>query len=451
MKLTLLPSDGGDCILVESDGIAILADGGMTSSYNAEARAFLGGWKKRTRKSLDLVYVSHVDSDHISGVLQYLEDLVEWRLHKHRVTTDPQHTPPPFPEPPSAKRIWHNAFKALVPDVAEDVGTMLASRANALTSNARSLPDGNPAADPMLGLAAEYRNLANSIPEAVKVSRRIADDQLGIPLNGEFGKKLAMIRGKTPIRLKSNSKLEIRVIGPAKEDVEKLQTFWHKWLQHSDNQSSVGNLLDWLDDNRDALPGLGTSIDDRLGKRSEVTKPNLASLMLLLEEKRAGKPPISVVMTGDGHCDDVLAGLTHHGRISDGAGLHVDVLKIPHHGSKNNLNRNFVRRITADHYVISGVSGKHHNPHVDVLKVLCESRLSANADELSANPEARGRGRPFTIWVNCSTPYLQSRGSSQGTLEQMAKIEHDLNLAAANSNGLMTVNYLTTRPLVVTV
>ena len=30
--------------------------------------------------TLELVYVSHIDNDHISGVLQLLEDEAEWRV-----------------------------------------------------------------------------------------------------------------------------------------------------------------------------------------------------------------------------------------------------------------------------------------------------------------------------------------------------------------------------------
>jgi beta-lactamase superfamily II metal-dependent hydrolase len=73
--------------------------------------------------------------------------------------------------------------------------------------------------------------------------------------------------------------------------------------------------------------------------------------MLLLEESKPGGGVARAIMTGDGHHEDVLAGLKHHGLLPDGQGLHVDLLKIQHHGSEHNLDRYFVKRITADHYV----------------------------------------------------------------------------------------------------
>ena len=44
MKMTMLPSEKGDCLLIEAGGVAILADGGMPASYAAEVRPFLGKW-----------------------------------------------------------------------------------------------------------------------------------------------------------------------------------------------------------------------------------------------------------------------------------------------------------------------------------------------------------------------------------------------------------------------
>jgi hypothetical protein len=49
----------------------------------------------------------------------------------------------------------------------------------------------------------------------------------------------------------------------------------------------------------------------------------------------------------------------------------VDVLKIQHHGSENNLDEQFARTVSADHYVFCG-NGSHGNPETDVID-LCSS------------------------------------------------------------------------------
>ena len=57
--------------------------------------------------------------------------------------------------------------------------------------------------------------------------------------------------------------------------------------------------------------------------------------------------------------------------------FHVDLLKAPHHGSANNVEPGFFRRITADHYVFSG-NGNHHNPDPETLRMLAAARGDAD-------------------------------------------------------------------------
>jgi hypothetical protein len=52
------------------------------------------------------------------------------------------------------------------------------------------------------------------------------------------------------------------------------------------------------------------------------------------------------------------------------------VLKVPHHGSANNLETSFFRRVTADHYVFSG-DGEYGNPERETLEMLFEARGGA--------------------------------------------------------------------------
>ena len=209
-----------------------------------------------------------------------------------------------------------------------------------------------------------------------------------------------------------------------------------------------------LDLNRAGLPAgtVGLTIDEEIGRRSRVTEPNLASLMLLLEESKPGGVA-RAIMTGDGHHEDILAGLKHHGLLPDGQGLHVDLLKIQHHGSEHNLDRAFVKRITADHYVFCA-NGEHENPDLRILEVLLNSRLGP-ADEISPNPEA---GHPFTVWLNCSSQYLKKRiqaqeeaGKSTKELEKalahFLKVEEMLALAKAASGGKLKTRFLKSRPL----
>lgn len=446
MKITILPSDKGDCLLVESrDGVNILADGGMQNSYEGHVRKFLGEWAAAGNE-LDLVYVSHVDQDHIAGVLQLLEDTVTWRVHRHKLGKGEDTTEPIFKAPPKIARIWHNAFKRMMPDHAAAIGTMLAARASTLSSST------NPAAQK---LASAYRNLANSIPEAIRVSRRIGADQLNIPLNAEFDGLLAMVRPEKPvIQLKPDGALDIRVLGPFQKDLEALQKYWKAWLEDADNAGSLRRLDDWLAGDGAGVGGSALSVDDDLGRRRKVTVPNLASLMLLLDEVQDDGRVVTVLMTGDGHHEDILEGLKHHDRLPDD-GLHVDVLKIQHHGSEHNLDRAFVKTVIADHYIFCG-NGWDENPDLRVLEVLLESRLGAD-DQLARHDKV---GDPFTVWVNCSEAFMQERVDAAGgeaeagaklkkARDHMGHVETKLNAMAAAHPDRLTVKLLDRQPVLV--
>ena len=53
--------------------------------------------------------------------------------------------------------------------------------------------------------------------------------------------------------------------------------------------------------------------------------------------------------------------------------MQVDLLKVPHHGSSNNVDDDFFERIIAKHYVFSG-NGDYGNPERETLEMLFHAR-----------------------------------------------------------------------------
>jgi len=104
-----------------------------------------------------------------------------------------------------------------------------------------------------------------------------------------------------------------------------------------------------------------------------------------------------VLLTGDGHADDILNGLRAQGVLAAGGGVHVEVLKVQHHASEHNVHEAFCRAVTADNYVFCG-NGEHENPDLRVVDAILDSRVGAPA-VLSPNPEAN---RKFVLWFNSS-------------------------------------------------
>jgi hypothetical protein len=281
-------------------------------------------------------------------------------------------------------------------------------------------------------------NLANSIPQAMRVSRRISAGQLDVPLNDPAGGKLMMTRegpGATKV-----GQMRLTTIGPDPADLSKLRDEWNKWLRNQDSKKTVQRIRDEARRDEDRLQTSFPLVDATrllaavkvLGDRDSVTPPNLASLMFHVEED--GR---QLLLTGDGHSDDVEKGLESSGALAAGQGLHVDVLKVPHHGSEHNTTPGFPRRVTADHYIFCG-NGFSANPDLDVLKLYLSSRLG-KPSELSENAET---GRPFHFWFSCTSALVPTQYKPH-----MQKVEKLARQAANGSGGRLKLHFLQNEPL----
>lgn len=356
---------------------------------------------------IDVVYVSHIDQDHIAGILQMMDDAVAWRVHDfQRASGNTRHPKPKAPRPPKVGAIWHNSFHDQIGRNAGEITDMLAATAAILSASTQR---------GLLETAEMHRNLATSVEEAVRLSRRISPEQLGVPLNPQYGGRLMLLDGRGPFSVGS---LRFTLIGPAKRDLEVLRKEWNAWLRtHKERVRELRRRAQ--DDERsldvDAADRVVRPLEiqaEELGNRGKVTAPNLASLMFLVEEG-----PTTVLLTGDGHGEDIVSGLERRQRLNGGH-LHVSVLKVQHHGSEHNIDRAFCDRITADHYLFCG-NGAHENPDARVVELIVRSRL-----------DGAGPDRPFTLWFNSSSR-VEGQQKHQ---EHMAAVERLVKqLQAGNS------------------
>ena len=417
MKIRLFQSAHGDCLLLEgSDGTRLLSDGGIKGSFRKHVLPRLAS----DGLDIDLLCVSHIDQDHIGGVLAYLENMVDWRVFRHK--NDPAFEPDE-PELPGITEIWHNAFFDTRTKNRGAIERFLALSGEALS--------GHPMAE-LRELGTWYRDLAQSVGEGIEVSRRIGADQLNIPLNSLWGGKfVTRSQGPDPIEL---GNLTIEVLGPTKKEIRELRKFWDDWLKtrreqilrlrrrmERDESRLAENDATFLFESAEAIAEEFGLSD--LGNRGKVTEPNLASIMLHVEDSD-GK---TCLMTGDGHMDDVEAGLENAELLQPGEGLHVDCLKIAHHGSEHNSELKHYQRITADHYVFCG-NGHSHNPDPRIVDAVIDSRIGP-ASKRSDNDEVNDN---FKLWFNTNPD-----DSSNSHADHMATLRQKVEQRAAASNGQM--------------
>jgi hypothetical protein len=423
MNLEVFRAGKGDSLLLTTgDGKRMLIDGGMGPAFREHVRPALAKLAEEN-KPLDVVYVSHIDEDHVAGILELMQDHVDWRFFDFQnAKGNDRVEQPEAPRPPQVLELWHNGFGELLDDIAAPVEEAVAMSAGLL--EASSDPED-------LEAAVAHKDLVTSVGQGIELSRRAAPDQLGIELNKPFGHQLALVREDTQ-RIKFGS-VELTLIGPFPEDVEKLRDCWKKWLDEreddlNDLRARMQGDSDKLASDFDRLSGALDFGAKVLGRRTEVTVPNLASIMFFAKEGER-----TALLTGDGHWADILKGLERAKLIEKEGSLHVDVLKVQHHGSEHNLNEEFAKRVIANHYIFCA-DGLHQNPDEAVVKAIVASRLGG-PEVKSAHPKV---DNPFEFHFNTSPDVL-----SGSRLEHMKKVETVANEAVAAGNGRLTCHFLT--------
>jgi hypothetical protein len=322
----------GDCLILhygtkEKPGLALI-DGGPAHVFGPQLKPRLE--QIRTARDLadseplivDLLMVSHIDDDHINGILELTRELVGAKAARK-------------PLPIKVLNFWHNTFDDIIasnPD--ELVASVKAS------FGAASLA-GEPDVD---GLDSHTAKVLASIGQGLK----LRDDAraLGLRTNSEFGGKLIMASTNQALDLKGG--LKFTVVGPMEAELLALQKKHAEFLRKAKKDKEA------------------------VASFSDTSVANLSSIVVLAEV--SGK---KMLLTGDARGDKILLGLEKVGLLEPRGKMKVDILKMPHHGSDRNMETVFFERIEADHYVFSG-NGEHGNPERETLQMLRDARQDEN-------------------------------------------------------------------------
>jgi beta-lactamase superfamily II metal-dependent hydrolase len=326
MKLHIIQAEYGDCLILES-GVGtnlttVLIDGGPYQTFEKHLKPTLQ--KLPIKGKLDLVVLSHIDNDHIIGLCDLLEEIKTKREEGTK-------------ELVKISKLWHNSFNDLL-QTNQDPNTFL--KRSLLTLNFKSNE--------------EQKKMENSLTSVIMKGFQQATDltssaiSLKIPINTEFDKLIQV--GTIPKLIKSKD-ITFRILGPTKKNLEKLREEWKDWLNKRKlNQNIQFELFQILD----------KSI------------PNLSSIILLAEANNK-----KILFTGDGLGDDIVETLTSSAMLDKQGKFHVDILKVPHHGSDRNVSLEFFNTVHGDYYVISA-NGRDDNPSIDTLKWIIESNNRGN-------------------------------------------------------------------------
>lgn len=191
-------------------------------------------------------------------------------------------------------------------------------------------------------------------------------DGTSIKLNQGFDGDLVSPESKNnPVEF---GKAKLYVIGPNKTNLDDLKEKWETWGTRFEETHR-------LEVDEDALKAADDSI------------PNRSSIIILAIVNK-----MKILLTGDGLSQHIYDGLKELKLLDENKKYHVDILKLPHHGSHNNVTEDFFKVITADKYIVSA-SGKYGHPSIKTLKRLVKAR--------------KGDGKTIDIYVTNMTDSIE--------------------------------------------
>jgi hypothetical protein len=344
LHLVAIQARHGDCLVLEhrrgSRVRRYLIDGGPEDTYRDHLERYLreaaaaGG-------DLEAVVLSHVHNDHIVGLLDLLAEV--------RRRRDTGETPLV-----GIGGVWHNSFSLVPgnhdgPSRGRDAG--LGPRVAQVLDAARSTASASGVAAPRAAAAIAGYAEGDAL--------RRAAIALDLPLNAPFPN--AEIVADTAPVIEADG-LRLRFVGPSQRTLAELRREWEEWLREH-----AGDVLDG---------------DPEAAAAADRSVPNLSSVSMLVTLGQR-----SALLTGDGLGKDLLRNMEALGMVGAGGTLHVDVLKLPHHGSIRNSDRRFLERVTADRYVISA-DGRDGNPDFETLVAIAETlrQQGRRAQIVATNP-----------------------------------------------------------------
>jgi beta-lactamase superfamily II metal-dependent hydrolase len=321
-SLHVVQAEFGDCFLLEygtaADRHFLLIDGGPPTIFENHLRQVLQEKVVPSGGKIERVILSHVDNDHIVGLLDLFTE-----LNAQQVNAEPALV--------SLGGLWHNSFQSTI-----DVNGVLQPRLQTLLAVAGAQM-----------LMSDSAVSVNGIPEGNKL-RQLAQ-LLQLPPNQDLPEPITVDTAGGPV---SFANLQLTVVGPTQANLDALRDEWQKWLDKHENGIAAG--------------------DPKVMANADRSIPNLSSICVV-----AAADGRTILLTGDARSDHILDGLRTQQLLDGSDRVHFDVIKMPHHGSDRNMTRTFLDKVTADRYVVSA-NGKYDNPDLATLIWLVEAAKDQN-------------------------------------------------------------------------
>ena len=304
--IDMLPAREGDCLWVEYGDQElprrILIDGGRQSTYATLKQRFSA--LPAEQHEFELLILSHVDADHIEGLLKLVDD----------------------PElPVRFKDVWFNGRQHLDRPgdlCTEDFG---ARQGELFSRGVRSR---------------------------------------GWAWNDAFGGASVVIPdgGVLPVKELTDG-LKLTVLSPTWQKLAELRPVWDRELE----KAGMGAQVRAPDTDPPGLESFGgltlDAVEDAAATqfKSDGSAANGSSICVLAEFD--GR---SAILTGDAHAEIVTASLAKLHEATNAA-IKLDAFKLSHHGSRGTHSVDIMRQVHCRRFLVSSDGSRHKHPHIESI------------------------------------------------------------------------------------
>jgi hypothetical protein len=354
LSIEIFPAQEGDSFLIlcgENKKMNILIDGGMVSTYRNHIRPRLLELAAKG-EALDLLIVTHIDADHIAGILEFIKE--------NGNANNPQIIP--------VKEIWHNSYRHI-----------------------------------------QFRAMGHKqvFPPEEEILRSLirrgfskAGERLEQFISAEQGSSLAslILKGKFPWNKAFNgqailgdgspsydlaSDIRIKILSPYKSELEALERYWFDKL----NNMRYGFKFAGNEIFDDAFEFLLLQERGRPTKTRKIAKDlgilNLANGSFFEDSSVTNRSSIAIVIEhmglrllflGDAAPSVIKQSLKILGYGNDRNVF--TVVKVAHHGSEFNTDLELLELTKASNYIISS-NGAHGHPDLKTIaRILVGNKMN---------------------------------------------------------------------------
>ncbi|MDM0610964.1 MBL fold metallo-hydrolase [Clostridium perfringens] len=336
IKVKCFPASYGDSFLVniknEKESHNILIDLGFKETYNLYIRKEL-----QKINCLDLIALTHIDDDHISGAIEFFKD--------NEIL-----------EKLSIKNIWFNDLYKIVDDKygVDDfnfnINKEIEKRSCGIFDDEVSFSKANTLTE----LIYKTNNFGVWNKQETLIQCKEKSYKELYPINSEI--KFVILSPNT-IRIDELFSEWLKKIKIKKSDFKlkstDLSKFYNMFKYHDKLASSFDNNCS------NKIIDIEEMANKEFMKNSKANNSSIAFFIEIKDKK--------MLFLGDANAEDISSSLEQYKIDKKLEVLKFDLIKVSHHGSRNNINNKLFDIFYSDRYLISTNGNRHNHPDIECL------------------------------------------------------------------------------------